>query len=195
MQNNTFSFNSCQPNGNSSKTGISVIAIHDGFSSGVRAKEALEWLNHILGMETQIHSIVWKFEQLERLDLRAISIRAAAVADMLIVSASDLKPLPDHIKKWMGSIFSEQLRSHPILVALHDETTGQECTLGPFCQDLKQIARSSQTQFMCNEDFDSLLQRDFTSQLIQRKSQRPLPARLPFGDEFYSTPRRWGING
>lgn len=183
-----------KPNGRAAKTGLSVIAIHDGFFAGIRAKEALEWLKHTLGSELQILPISWSFEQLERLDLRATSIRSAAAADVLIVSVSGLKPLPDHIRKWLCSSLAEQWRTHPTLVALHDENTEIGCDQRPACMQLRQVACGLHTNFVCNEDFDRIFDQEFATQLIRRKSQDALHRTQYIGEDFYSTPRVWGIN-
>lgn len=178
-----------------SKPAFSVVAIHDGFFAGIRAQEALEWLKHTLGSELRVRPVSWSFENLERLDVRSLSIRAAAAADMLIVSASDVTPLPDHIKQWLGSSLAEQRETRPMLVALHDEKMEFDCTQGPLCKHLKRVADAWQTEFMCNEDFNQRLDLDFATQLIRHKSQGSFHREEPFGREFYSAPRCWGING
>jgi len=180
-------------NNRTSKPAFAVVTIHDGFSADMRAKEALEWLKQTLGSDLQIHTISWSFEQLERPDLRAMSIRAAA--DMLIVSASDLKPLPEHITQWLRSSLAEQRETRPVLVALHDEKMGFDRTQGPLCTHLKRVAATWQTEFMCNEDFDQRLDLGFATQLIRHKSQGSFHRKEPFGREFCSAPRFWGING
>ncbi len=178
-----------------SKPALSIVAIHDDFIAGIRAQEALEWLKFSLGSELRVCPITWSFEHLKRLDLRSMSIRAAAAADVIIVSASDVKPLPDHIKHWLNSSLGEQGEIRPILVALHGEKMEFESTPGPLCSHLKRVAESWQTEFMCNEDFDRRLDLDFALQLIRHKTPDTCHREEPFGREFYSAPRYWGING
>lgn len=185
----------CRQSVRAGKPAFSVVTIHDGFYAGIRAQEALEWLKHTLGSVLQLRPVSWSFENLERLDVRSLSIRAAAAADVIIVSASDVKPLPDHIKQWLSSSLAEQRETRPMLVALHDEKMEFECTHGPLCTHLKRVADAWQTEFMCNEDFDQRLDLDFATQLIRHNSPDASHREEPFGREFHSATRYWGING
>ena len=69
-----------RPNVQAAKPAFSVIAIHDGFFTGIRAMEALEWLKYSLCPDLQVYPITWSFDKLERQDVRTTSIRAAAAA-------------------------------------------------------------------------------------------------------------------
>jgi hypothetical protein len=182
-------------NGRAAKTAFSVVIIHDGFYAGMRAQEALEWLRYTLGSDLQVYPMSWSFENLERLDVRSMSIRAAAAADVIIVSASDTAPLPNHIKQWLNSTLAEQQATRPMLVALHDEKIESNGTMGPLCTHLQRVADAWQTEFMCNEDFDRHLDLDFATRLIRHKSPDAFHRAEPFGREFHSAPRNWGING
>ena len=61
---------------------FSAIAIHDHFSSGIRAREALLWLKHCLCSDMQVRSSLWSFQSLERSDPRTVSLREASKADV-----------------------------------------------------------------------------------------------------------------
>jgi hypothetical protein len=160
-------------NSRSANPKFSVVAIHDSFTSGVRAQEALEWLRHSLGYDLQIYSIAWSFQNLERLDVRAMSLRVAASADVIIISASDAEPVPDHIKRWLDASLQQQREGRAALVALHDDENGDACIPGPLCSCLEQRASRWNTEFMCNKDFDQRLDRDFAMQCIDNKRQGP----------------------
>jgi hypothetical protein len=54
---------------------VSIVAIHDDFAAGIRAREALQGLSHSLGSGFQIDFTLWSFGKLERLDLRALARR------------------------------------------------------------------------------------------------------------------------
>ncbi len=157
--------------------------------------EALEWLKYSLCPDLQVYPIAWSFDKLERQEVRTTSIRAAAAADLLIVSADDESPLPHHIKQWFDSIHHQQRDTRPIIVALHEEDFEFNSTQGPLCTHLKQVADTWQTEFMCNDDFDQRLDRDFATQLLRSKSPVSAQRAKPFGGEFQAAPRYWGING
>lgn len=178
-----------------SKPVFSVVALYDGFFANIRAMEALEWLKYTLCPDLRLCPASWSFDKLEQQDVRATSVRAAAAADLLIISATNEAPLPHHISQWLETIPRQQRDTRPILVALHDEEFELNLTAGPFCSHLKEVADTWQTEFMCSADFDQRLDRDFATQLLNRKSPLPVHRSKPFGGEFPSAPRFWGING
>ncbi len=184
-----------RPNAQASKPAFSVITLHDGFFTGIRAMEALEWLKFTLCPELQLYPVSWSFDKLALQDVRAVSIRAAAAADLLIVSAENETPLPDHIKLWFDSIEKQQRDTRPIIVALHEEGFKSKSTEGPLCTHLKEVADTWRTEFMCNDDFDQRLDCDFAAQLISSRKPTSINRVKPFGGEFQSAPRYWGING
>lgn len=157
--------------------------------------EALEWLKDTLCPDLQVCPITWSFDKLERHDVRTTSVRAAAAADLLIVSAADDATLPAHIVQWFEAIPKQQRDTSPILVALHEEDFEFAGNPGAVCSHLKDLADKWQTEFMCNADFDQRLDRNFATQLLSRKSPVSVYRAKPFGGEFQSAPRFWGING
>ena len=178
-----------------SKPAFSVVAIHDGFFTGIRAMEAMERLKFTLCPDLQVYPASWSFDKLAHQDVRTTSIRATAAADLLIVSASDESPLPHHIKQWFDSVHQQQRDTQPVIVALHDEDFELNSSEGPLCSHLKNVADIWKTEFMCNEDFDQRLDRDFATQLLSSKRAVSTHHAKPFGGEFQSAPRYWGING
>lgn len=174
---------------------FSVVALYDGFFANVRVMEALEWLKYSLCPDLRVCPVTWSFDTLERHDVRTNSVRAAAAADLLIVSAPDESTMPDHIMKWFAAVPQQQRASRPVVVALHEEDSEFNNAQGSLCSHLREVAGSWQTEFMCNDDFDQRLDRDFATRLISSKSHAPIHRAKPFGGEFQSPPRYWGING
>lgn len=184
-----------KPNVRASSPAFSVVAIHNGFFSGIRAMEALDWLKYTLCPDLQVCPVTWSFDKLERHDVRTTSVRAAAAADLLIVAAADDASLPGHIVQWFEAIPKQKRDTRPILVALHEEDYEFTGNAGPVCSHLKDVADKWQTEFMSNADFDQRLDRNFATQLLSRKSPVSVYRAKPFGGEFQSAPRFWGING
>ena len=152
---------------------LSVAAIHDDFTAGIRAKEALLWLKHSLS-DMQVRSTFWSFQSLERPDVRAVSLREAATADVLIIAASEKEAVPDQIRSWIDFTLQEQEGSRAVLVVLHegDDTACDEP--GPLCSYVEKQACRWRTECMCNHAFDQRLDRDYAMRLIgQRKSMQP----------------------
>jgi hypothetical protein len=181
-------------NGQAANPAFSVVAVHDGIYAGIRVQEALEWLKDSFSTDLQLSFISWSFEDLAKQHLRALTIRAASAADAIIVSVSDDEKVPAQVKVWLNGILAEQRGTRPILIALHDERIKANGFMGPFCTHLKKVAESLQTEFMCNEDFDKRLDRDFAAQRLRQKSPDSFHWAEPFEREFYTTPRYWGIN-
>ena len=173
---------------------FSVIALHDDFAAGIRAQEAVEWLKHSLGSDLRITFTLWSFQSLERLDVRAMSLRAAAAADVVIVSASETEQVPDQIKRWMDSLLQHQRDSRAVLVALHDDGQPASDPPGPLCCYVEDEAARWRTDYMCNKDFDQRLDRDYAMQFIGQKSRVPYDLNEPSEMSSYSGPVGWGIN-
>jgi len=176
------------------KAEFTVVGIHDGYLAKERAQKALDRLQAALLETCRLRVFLWSFDKLTVAGLRAMSIHLTAAADMIIVSAADAKPLPEHIQQWLRSSLAEQRDTHPMLVALHDEKVKFDSPQGALCTHLKQVADSWQAEFMCNEDFDKRLHRDSATQLIRPKSPGSFQRAESFGREFFSAPVSWGIN-
>lgn len=157
--------------------------------------EALEWLKSALCPDLRVCPACWSFDALERQEVRTTSARAAAAAELLVVSAADEMSLPDHVKQWFSSIPEQQRDTRPVIVALHEEEFESSNPPGLLCSQLKEVADSWQTEFMCNADFDRRMDSDFATQLLSSKSPVHVHRLKPFAGEFPSVPRFWGING
>ncbi|MDZ4403618.1 hypothetical protein [Prosthecobacter sp.] len=175
---------------------MTVVAIHNGFYADIRVHETLEWLNDSLGSDLRICSASWNYGVLERqLDLRAVSIRAAAEADVILVAATE--PLPNHIERWLDASLREQPQHHRAALIALDDDDDNDAGDGSanLCSSLKQLACRWQTEFMCNHDLDQHLNHDCALRLLRRKGEGMQSWRQPFGSDFYSAPACWGING
>lgn len=195
MQSTASSATQRKLNVQAAKPAFSVVAIHDGFFANVRAMEALEWLEYTLCPDLRVCPMNWSFEKLETQEGRSTSVRAAAAADLLLVSTTGDSPLPEHIRQWFGAIPQQQRDTRPILVALHEEDFEFSSSPGPLCAHLREVADSWRTEFMCNSEFDQRLDRDFATQLLSTKSSNAFLRTKPSAGEFQSPPRYWGING
>ncbi|WP_395748490.1 hypothetical protein [Prosthecobacter sp.] len=173
---------------------FSVVALHDGFFAHVRAMEALEWLKESLSPDLRVCPITWSFDKLERHEESSTAARAAAAADLLIVSATNDRPMPEHIRKWCNEIPKQQRDTRPIVVALHEENCELNGERGWFCSQLKEVADAWRTDFICNADFDRRLDCDFAMQIVSSKNPSSYRRAKPFGGEFAPPPRYWGIN-
>jgi len=184
-----------RPNTTAPKPAFSVMAIYDGFFTSIRAMEDLEWLKCNLLPDLQVCSVSWSFDKLALQDTRSKSIHAAASADLLMVSAPDESPLPDHMRQWFESIHLQEKPARPIIASLQDEDFEFNSTQWPLSVHLRQVADSWGTEFMCKEDFNRRLDCDFATQCIRSKSPASINRAKPFGGEFQPAPRFWGING
>ena len=171
-----------------------VVALYEGYGAGIRAQEALVWLEHVLGDGLDVQSSCWSFRSLERLDLRAVSVREGAAADVIIVAAAEADTLPEQVKRWLETCLRSQHGEHALLVALHEDGPEDMEAPAALCGYLQPLARRWHTTFMCNEELDSHLDCGFALEKIHRKyGSRPIPNE-PSGLDAYSVADHGGIN-
>jgi len=171
-----------------------VVALHESYQSGVRAQEALVWLEHVLGEGLDVQSSCWSFRSLERLDLRAVSIREGTAADVIIVAAAEADVLPDQVKRWLETCLRSQRGEHALLIALHEDGPEEQAAPAALCGYLQPLARRWHTAFMCNDELDSRLNCGFALEKLHRKyGSQPLPNE-PSGFDAYSVGNHGGIN-
>ena len=176
-----------------SGTTLSVVAVYDGITDAVGVHAAIGALTMSAGPDVNVRCITWSFDMLTRLDVRHVSIREAAQADVLIVSASGTDPLLAHVTAWVTTCLRENGRGAPLLAALHLEAPGLAESSSPLCEFLSRTAALWQTEFLCNEDFAARLDQGLALQLLERRNRRfeldPDDAGHPELAGF-----RWGIN-
>lgn len=178
--------------GQSASTTFTIAAIYDGLADCFRAKEALDSLKHVLAPQVQVRSKLWSYQQLLRLDIRAMALRVAADADMIIVAASAQASLPHAIERWLDSCLAEHRALRPILVALaDDEDLAAGRHGGKFSLSLRQFASRWRADFMSGAEMDQKVDASFV-QLRSRSAKSPHfeQPRL----EPDTSPRLYGIN-
>jgi len=170
--------------GGSDGANFFITALYAGFSDCIRAQEAVLWLKHSLEPDMKLCATFWSFRDLERLDVRAMSLHEEAEADVVIISAPDTDPVPDHIKRWLDTLLQQQGDARAVLVALHEGELPPCASPGPLCSYLEDEAVRWHTDFMCNEDFDRRLDSAYAVKSIRHKRREQ---RSPYAGG-------WGIN-
>lgn len=178
----------------SPKPTFSVVAIHEGGIAGMRAQDTLQSLKEDLCSDLEIHSACWSFQNLERLDLRAMSIRIGAASDVIVVSASDKEVLPDHIKRWLDACLQKQRDGRAMLVALHEDERGCDHLPGPLCSHLEQQAFRWETEFTCNDDLKQHLNPEAVLRRIQHQEHAQRLRDQAIRLALRPSALRWGIN-
>ncbi len=181
----------------SSATTFTAAAIHDGLLPGLWVKEALDWLHHVLVPEFKVRTLSWSFQQLERLDVRAMALHAAASAQMIIIAGGEDTLLPGHVERWLDDCVSEADTRNLVLVALPEEkshrwTRGQEPR---FVQTVRQFALRWHADFMSGAEFEQMV----TPHFVRQHFFPPQPSFSgPSGRRpslvFDAMPRFYGIN-
>lgn len=171
---------------------FTVAAIHDGLADGIRAQEALKSLHHALAPDIGMRQMLWSYQKLERLDIRAMALHAAEEADMIILAAGAQAALPSQVERWLDNCLAERRARLPLLVCLaDDEGFGTSGADGKFCSSFRRLASRWQADFMTASEMDRRVDVSFIRQRIQ-----PGPAALfeqPWLD-FGTSQRLYGIN-
>jgi hypothetical protein len=161
----------------SSAPALSIVTIHHGFTAGIRTKEAVGWLRFSLGGKFQIHAQNWSYEELVPGIPNQPALRAAAEADVIIISAPDSEPIPPYIEQWLDTVWSGMRGRKSVLVALHEDDPVVAWRTGPFCQDLERQAQRWGIDFMRNREFDEQMDEDFIMRCLLQKESLPLARR------------------
>ncbi len=177
----------------SSGTTLHVVAVYDSPANAVEVQAAEEALTMAAGPDVSIQCLTWSFDMLVRLDVRHLSIREAARADILILSASGKQPLPAHIIAWVTTCLQQSGHGAPVLTALHPEVLAPE-PISPLCDFLSNTAVLWQTDFLCNEDFTVGLEQGLVAQLLQRRRHQEIETDPTEAGHPEISGFRWGIN-
>lgn len=127
---------------------------------------------------------------LVRLDVRHLSIREVALADILILAAGT-DPLPDHITAWVTTSLQECGHGPPVLIALHPEVSPPPT---PLCAFLRHTADLWHADFLCNEDLLLRMEQGWVPQLLQRRHHQDIEADPDEAGHPEFAGYRWGIN-
>ncbi|OYW31361.1 MAG: hypothetical protein B7Z47_01320 [Chthoniobacter sp. 12-60-6] len=162
---------------------FTAVVVHDGLLAGFRAKEALRWLNHVLGPQSNVRFFSWSFDQLDRADMRAKALKAAALAQMIIVAGGEDAPVPPHVEGWLNACASDARARGAVIVALPDDES--LCQFGGheprFVHTIRRLAARWHADFMSGAEFDQRAAPDLVK-------QRFLPASAALPLQRYTSP-------
>jgi Protein of unknown function (DUF2934) len=137
----------------------SIVAIYDGHVYESRVNELFGWLHHSFKADLKLSFNSWAFGKLEVLDSRAMSVRTASAADVIIIAANDQCPLPDQMKRWLETVMREQRAARALLVGLDDNAGSSQKGSDSLCGFIQQEALRWRTDFICCHDFNETTQR------------------------------------
>jgi hypothetical protein len=103
------------------KPKFSVVMIYEDGITGRRGKLFYEKLVHELGSECDFSLDIWSFEVLTFPEIRDLAVRAAAQAELVILSSHGRAELPPEIRDWIEKWPELVTYSDPALVALLDK--------------------------------------------------------------------------
>ena len=103
------------------KPKFSVVMIYEDAITGRRGKLFYEKLVHELGSECDFSLDIWNFEVLAVPEIGDLAARAAAQAELVILSSHGKAELPPGIRGWIERWPELITYSDPALVALLDE--------------------------------------------------------------------------
>lgn len=94
-----------------------MIILHDG-EGAAETGPLVEKLAGMFQMDASVRVRIWSFQQLERLDFRAMAARLAGQATVLAVATRRQEPLPEHIRRWIEQACGGLYRAKPVLISL-----------------------------------------------------------------------------
>lgn len=124
-----------------SQNSFNLVVAYEDFASALRAKHMHEVITCELGGDFHVNLSVWKFEILLLPRLRALAVRAAAEADMLIVSLSSPGDLHASVQVWLETGLAQRLNISAALVALTESCSSRTDASAPAQAMLREIAR------------------------------------------------------
>lgn len=145
---------------------FSVVAILDGHQAEMRVQEAFRWLRESFNGDVKMHFNAWNFCKLEVLDTRAMSVRIGASADIIMIAVTGAASVPDHVQRWIESIYQQQRQNRALLIALEDDRYSLRSHTNTLCSYVQQEAQRWQTGFMCCQDFQHPTHRKFIIHMI-----------------------------
>lgn len=152
---------------------LEVVAICEGLIGAVYAHEAVESLGQMLNSDTMVRSSYWKFDMLDGQDNHHPSLRLAANADLIVVSAFCDEPLPAHVCSWLMNVMRESNDTPPFLAAFHPGIDDGSILTSPMCEFLGAVASLWHTEFLCNDSFDHRLHVGLPTELLLRQAVKP----------------------
>jgi hypothetical protein len=154
---------------------FSVIAIHDGYPSGMQVNQAFAWLHQCFRADLRMSFKAWTFVKLvSALDIRAMSVCIGKEADLIIIATSCAEPLPDHIKRWLDSITRPQREDRALVLALEGNSHPSSAHTNVLCKDLQKWAARWHAELICCADIQ------------HRASRQSIPRRI--NERFHHVP-------
>jgi hypothetical protein len=98
-----------------------IVGVFDGHLYEGRINEFFAWLHQSFKSDLKLSFNSWAFGKLEVLDTRAMSVRIASAADIIVMAASDQSAMPEQMKRWLESVMREQRESRALLIGLDDQ--------------------------------------------------------------------------
>lgn len=171
---------------------LNVVIAYDGLTGAIYAHEAIGSLAMALGHEVEVNTDTWSFAMLQRLDLRHVAVREAAVADLIIVSATS--PLPPHVESWLITCMREAEEQRPMIAALYPEMEGPVANTQEISACLSGVAARWRSPFLCNTEIDRWIEEGHAAELVNRKPVSLSQPRLDYFAEQVPTSYYGGIN-
>lgn len=139
---------------------LNVVALYDSVDSAARANAAVRSMVMALRGQRHVESRLWSFDMLARLDLRHASAWTAAEADVLLVAASALSPLPQHVASWLFDCLGDNEKGAPLIVAIYDNDGRKATSVPPLRRELLNLARRWKAPVLCSRELHALFAGD-----------------------------------
>jgi hypothetical protein len=131
---------------------VRAIVAYEQFDGARRAQQILDRLEAELNTRIEISAEWWIFESLRYRDLREQALSEAIAADLIIISASEDRELPEHVRDWIEEWLPEKHESASTLVALIDPSAARPASENPrrASEYLRHIARIGGLGYICD---------------------------------------------
>lgn len=155
---------------------LSVIAVQEGFPAEMRVNQAFAWIHQSFRSDFRIAFSSWNFGDLEASpEDRAMAVRSARTSDIIIVATSFARPAPDYVKIWLEEILGKQRDSRALLVALENDDHSVKSHTNTLSEQLQRVASRWQAEFVCCEDLQQPMSRQFILRFINDRIHDSIP--------------------
>lgn len=139
---------------------LNVVAVYDSVDAAARANAAVRSMVMAVRGQRHVESRLWSFDMLARLDLRHASAWTAAEADVILVAASALSPLPQHVVSWLVECMGDTQKGAPLIVAIYDNEGRKASAVSPLGRELLELARRWKAPVLCSRELHALFSGD-----------------------------------
>lgn len=128
---------------------LKILLVYSDQEAGRLGAEVTRSLRKKLGGGFQVAQSVWKTELLKNAGLRSLAAQEAKGSDVVIVSASEGRPLPEEVENWFD-LWRDREREAPaaFVALLHREENGQK--EDSVAKGLRRMAREARMEFFCH---------------------------------------------